>query len=296
MIFLPTIYPSGISRAVSAIDEIPVFKDLPDGFLRVIVRIIKKINLRAPKSPIVASRSTLAEESGKSVESVHRAVRWLEERGLIERDQKSRAGFRGSSSPLAPTHKLLEALLLTPEAEAHIKKAKHVAPASPAATSNTTTRDFVRIGGFTLPCDLAWIVQEGGLSASAVLLLMRIAKQSKQKLSDVVAATKQYLEPLKGRGLFSYLRKLLLKGQDFTWKAAEQKDQHVAQQVQEHLTHKAQDMVGQKFQSRDGALQVEVDSAGMLRETRNGMSVIRYFNEKFLEAIASRRLVPSTIF
>ena len=296
MIFLPTIYPSGISRAVSAIDEIPVFKDLPDGFLRVIVRIIKKINLRAPKSPIVASRSTLAEDSGKSVESVHRAVRWLEERGLIERDQKSRAGFRGSSSPLAPTHKLLEALLLTPEAEAHIKKAKHVAPASPAATSNTTTRDFVRIGGFTLPCDLAWIVQEGGLSASAVLLLMRIAKQSKQKLSDVVAATKQYLEPLKGRGLFSYLRKLLLKGQDFTWKAAEQKDQHVAQQVQEHLTHKAQDMVGQKFQSRDGALQVEVDSAGMLRETRNGMSVVRYFNEKFLEAIASRRLIPSSIF
>ena len=296
MIFLPTIYPSGISRAVSAIDEIPVFKDLPDGFLRVIVRIIKKINLRAPKSPIVASRSTLAEESGKSVESVHRAVRWLEERGLIERDQKSRAGFRGSSSPLAPTHKLLEALLLTPEAEAQIKKAKHVAPASPATTSNTTTRDFVRIGGFTLPTDLAWISQEGGLSASAVLLLMRIAKQSKQKLSDVVAATKQYLEPLKGRGLFSYLRKLLLKGQDFTWKAAEQKDQHVAQQVQEHLTHKAQDMVGQKFQSRDGALQVEVDSAGMLRETRNGMSVIRYFNEKFLEAIASRRLIPSSIF
>ena len=296
MIFLPTIYPSGISRAVSAIDEIPVFKDLPDGFLRVIVRIIKKINLRVPKSPIVASRSTLAEESGKSVESVHRAVRWLEERGLIERDQKSRAGFRGSSSPLAPTHKLLEALLLTPEAEAQIKKAKHVAPAYPAATSSTTTRDCVRIGGFTLPCDLAWIVQEGGLSASAVLLLMRIAKQSKQKLSDVVAATKQYLEPLKGRGLFSYLRKLLLKGQDFTWKAAEQKDQHVAQQVQEHLAHKAKDMVGQKFQSLDGALQVEVDSSGMLRETRNGMSVIRYFNEKFLEAVGLRRLVPISIF
>ena len=291
MIFLPTIYPSGISRAISAIDEIPAFKDLPDGFLRVIVRIIKKINLRTPKNPIVASRNTLAEESGKSVETVHRAVRWLDERGLIERDQKSRAGFRGSSSPLAPTHKLLEALLLTPEAQTQIKKAKHVAPAS-----STAGRDFVRLGGFTLPTDLAWIVQEGSLSASAVLLLMRIAKQSKQKLSDVVAATTPYLEPLKARGLFSYLRKLLLKGQDFTWKAAEQKEQHVAQQVQEHLAHKAQDMVGQKFQSCDGALQVEVDSSGMLRETRSGISVIRYFNDKFLEAIASRRLVPSRIF
>ena len=156
MTFLPTIYPSGISRAVSAIDEIPAFKALPDGFLRVIVRIVKKINLRSPSNPIVASRNTLAVESGKSVETVHRAIRWLEELGLIERAQKARAGLRGSSSPLMPTHKLLEALLLIPEVEAQLKKAKHVAPASPIPA-----RDFVRVNGLTLPSDLAWIVQQG---------------------------------------------------------------------------------------------------------------------------------------
>lgn len=287
MTFLPTVYPSGISRAIASLDELPVFKELPDGFLRVIVRIIKKINLRSPKNPVIASRSTLADESGKSVETVHRAIRWLEEHGLIERAQKARAGFRGSSSPLVPTLKLLEALLLTPEAEAQLKKAKHVAPASPAPA-----RDFVRVHGFTLPSDLAWIAQQGGLSASAVLLLMRMAKQSKQKLSDVVTATKQYLEPLKGRGLFSYLRKLLLKGQDFTWKAKEQKEQHMESQLQNHLAHKAQDMVGQKFQNREGTLSVEVDASGMLRETRNGTSVMRFFSENFLEALAARRLIP----
>ena len=287
MIFLPTIYPSGIARAVTCIDELPVFKQLPDGFLRVVVRIVKKINLRAPRSAIVASRSTLATEAGKSVETVHRAIRWLEEQGLIERDQKSRAGCRGSSSPLVPTQALLEALLLTPEAQTQIKKAKHVAPASAAPT-----RDCVRVAGFTLPSDLAWIAQQGGLSASAVLLLMRIAKQSQQRLSDVVAATRQYLEPLEGRSLFSYLRRLLLKGQDFTWKATEQKEQHRETQLQDHLKHKAQDMAGQKFQNRDGSLQVEVDASGMLRETRNGISVMRFFTENFLDALSARRLIP----
>lgn len=287
MTFLPTVYPSGISRAIASLDELPVFKELPDGFLRVIVRIIKKINLRSPKNPVVASRSTLANESGKSVETVHRAIRWLEEHGLIERTQKARAGFRGSSSPLVPTLQLLEALLLTPEAEAQLKKAKFVTPASPAPA-----RDFVRVNGLTLPSDLAWLAQQGGLPASAVLLLMRIAKQFKQKLSDVVAATKTYLEPLKGRGLFSYLRKLLLKGQDFTWKAAEQKEQHMETQRQDHLAHKVQEMIGQKFQSRDGSLLVEVDASGMLRETRKGQSVMRFFSENFLDALSARRLIP----
>src|SRR5690606_11086574 len=158
---------------------------------------------------------------------------------------------RGSSSPLVPRPKLLEALLLTPEAEAQLRKAKHVAPASP-----TPARDFIREQGFTLPADLAWIAQQGGLSASAVLLLMRMAKQSKQMLSDVVAATNQYLQPLKGRGLSSYLRKLLLKGQDFSWKASEQKEQHMQTQLQYHLAHKAQDMAGQKLQNREGTPQV----------------------------------------
>lgn len=67
MTSLPTIYPSAIARAVSALDELAAFKELPDGFLRVIVRIIRKINLRAPCGAIVASRARLAAEAGKSV-------------------------------------------------------------------------------------------------------------------------------------------------------------------------------------------------------------------------------------
>lgn len=289
MTFLPKIYPSGISRAIASIDELPVFKELPDGFFRIVVRIIKKINLRSPSNPVFASRSTLAEESGKSIETVHRAIRWLEENGFIERAQKARSGLRGSTSPLTPTSKFLEALLLTPEAALQIRSAKHVAPDAPTPQ---LSREFVRVNGFTLPTDLAWLAQDGGVTAPAVLMLMRMAKQANQKLSDVVSATKEYLEPLKGRALFSYLRKLVLKGQDFTWKADTQKQQHMENQLQDHLARKAQDMVGRQFKNSDGTLVVEVDTTGMLRETKNGNSVMRFFTENFLDALAARRLIP----
>ena len=74
--------------------------------------------------------------------------------------------------------------------------------------------------------------------------------------------------------------------------AKEHKAQHIEDQVQMHLTHKAQDMVGHKFQNRDGTMQVEVDASGMLRETRNGTSVMRLFTENFLDALAAGRLIP----
>ena len=105
-------YPSAIARAIAALDESPVFRDLPDGYFRVVVRLIKKINLNRLFSPIVASRGTIAKESGKSVETVGRAVKWLEDKKLVTRNQKARAGLRGSSAPLIPTTKLIDALTL----------------------------------------------------------------------------------------------------------------------------------------------------------------------------------------
>ena len=109
------VYPGAIARACSVLDESPLFESMPDGYIRVVIRIIKKISLSRLSSPITASRETLAKESKKSLETVHRAVRWLETHEFIQRDQKARAGLRGSSSPIRPTQKLLDALLLTAE-------------------------------------------------------------------------------------------------------------------------------------------------------------------------------------
>lgn len=294
----PTVYPSMIARACSALDESPLFRDMPDGYLRVIFRIIKKINLIRLNSPIVASRGTLAKESGKSVETVHRVVKWLEERGLVERIQKARAGLRGSSSPLVPTLKLLQALLLTDNT--HAGKAPVVAPTQrvvqqtgtpvPSTAPDSRTQ-FVTLGKLKLPADLAWLVHNQGLQGTGVLQLMKLAKQAKQRLSDVVGATKQYLEKLQGRELYAYIRALLGSNRDFGQRAQEAASGALERQQKSYLQEKAAAFAGRTFQSRDAKLLVTVDASGMLMEEREGRRAARPMCQSFIEAIEAGRLV-----
>src|ERR1017187_6317305 len=103
-------YPMTILRGCASVDEVEAFKDLPDGFIRVVMRLIKKIDVSIPQKAIFAQRATLARESGKSCETVNRALLWLEEHGLINRNQIARKYLRGSESPIIPTTKMIEAL------------------------------------------------------------------------------------------------------------------------------------------------------------------------------------------
>lgn len=299
----PTVvYPSLISRACATLDESPMFKDAPDGYLRVILRIIKKINLKRLSAPILASRATLAEESGKSVETVHRVVRWLEEHGLVQREQRARPELRGSSSPLIPTAQLLDALLLSEAARTAVDDAHPAqktkpssATAAPIATQSTSrttnhTSLFERVGKMLLPRDLTWLVKEQGMNCSGVLHLMKLAGKTKQRLSNVVAATRKYLQGLEGRELFAYIRALLSKGQDFRQRATEQTRGDEQAQERAYLQQKAQDLTGRTFQNRDQTLVVTVEETGILMEVRNGQRTARPFCRSFLEAIEAGRL------
>lgn len=289
----PTVYPSMIARACSALDESPLFRDMPDGYLRVIFRIIKKINLIRLNSPILASRGTLAAESGKSVETVHRVVKWLEDRGLIERVQKARAGLRGSSSPLIPTAKLLDALLLTDNR--HAGKSPVIAPvqlpARTAASQPSPDAQFETLGKLKLPSDLVWLVRDQGMQGTGVLQLMKLAKQTRQRLSDVVGATRKYLEKLEGRRLYAYLRALLGSDNDFGQRAQAAASEALEQQQQNYLQEKTAAFAGQTFQSRDARLVVTVDACGMLLEERDGRRAARPMCQTFLDAIAAGRLI-----
>ena len=294
----PTVYPSMIARACSALDESPLFRDMPDGYLRVIFRIIKKINLIRLNSPILASRGTLASESGKSVETVHRVVKWLEDHGLIERVQKARAGLRGSSSPLIPTLKLLEALLLTDNRHAGkpavVAPAARVAPQAPAPAATAAadrSAQFETFGKLKLPSDLAWLVREQGMQGTGVLQLMKLAKQTQQRLSDVVGATRKYLEKLEGRRLYAYLRALLSSDKDFGQRAQAATSEALELQQQTYLQEKTAAFAGQTFQSRDAKLLVTVDACGMLLEEREGRRAARPMCQTFLDAIAAGRLI-----
>jgi len=308
------VYPSAIARACSALDESIVFRELPDGYVRVVLRIIKKINLARPTSPIVASRGTLAEESGKSIETVGRVVKWLEDRGLVKRAQKAYAGLRGSSSPLTPTRALLDALLLTqsqseqepmdlPQKAAGANKVDQPQP-SPVRSDGSISTElnqptgiqpgvgaFVRIQKVVIPSELAWLVTEQELRATGVLALMKLARQVNQRLSDVVTATRKYLVRLKGGELFAYLRALIGKDRDYGYLVRE--EVKVVRDIQQHqrIEEKAEALQGRQFTDRSGEIIVIVESRGILTEIRNGQRFCRHMDQLFLDAIEDGRLI-----
>ena len=364
------VYPGAIARACSALDESPLFESMPDGYIRVVIRIIKKISLSRLSSPITASRETLARESKKSLETVHRAVRWLEAHEFIQRDQKARAGLRGSSSPIKPTQKLLDALLLTAEHmslqhpdrvrtsqepplqsrqvalaghdqqgqsntvrdTAGVVEAKqglhdavsfpaqqlleaspapHAAgyPQEPAVSSdasrsvkdkynlkrNNPSGCFLKMESTWVPQELAWLVAEQDLRPSAIPWLMKQASAAQQRLSDVVLATSKRLKSLnlRGRELAAYLRKVIRSGQDFSSSANELRQHHQHEINVEALKNKADELVGRHFVKADGTARFFVEETGFITEIRDGMRRVMRFTQGFLDAIASRRLIPA---
>lgn len=110
----PVLYPSLINRACSIVDEWEVLKHQPDCFFRVILRIVKKVNLKRPTAAVFAKRATLASEAGQSVQTVNRTIKWLETEGLITRTKKANKGLRGSRSPLVLSDQFLRLLMLDP--------------------------------------------------------------------------------------------------------------------------------------------------------------------------------------
>lgn len=322
------VYPSAISRACAMLDESPVFSELPDGYIKVVVRIIKKINLSRLSAAITASRATLATESGKSIETVGRVIKWLEERGLILRTQVARAGLRGSRSPIEPTALLLDALQLTAAAQAkraagaasHPCGSNRVqaelcfdAPSYPQfegapAVSRDASRSvnqgkqskekqpakagaFVRVGRCFLPAELVWLVRDHGLSATAVLLLMKQARCMNQRLSDVVTVTTKYLRALHGQELFAYLRSLLSKERDYSYQAREQAQDLRSRDLRHRLAEKAAALQGRCFQTRDGKVTVTVEKDGLLSFMRGGRQFSTPMDQIFLDALDDGRLV-----
>lgn len=296
-------YPGAISRACAALDEIPEFRAMPDGYLRVVLRIIKKINLARFSSPIVASRSTLAAESGKSTETVGRVLRWLEDKELIQRQQKARPGLRGSESPIVPTAKLLDALQLTGQANVHKSSpspvsadgSKSVPPKQSFGKQHAGRASFARIDGKTLPADLAVLCQQG-LKATGILALMSEARKAGKRLSDIVQATQQYIAGLSGRDLYAYLRALIAKDRDYARQVCETAKNQAAEQQRQHLSEKAEAMRGRKYQTRDGRMRIEILGNALVSVTEQGRGAYSSrFDQSWLDAIEAGKLRAITV-
>lgn len=320
-------YPMSILRGCASIDEGDAFKDLPDGFIRVVMRLVKKIDVMTPDKAIFARRETLAREAGKSCETVGRALRWLEEQGFISRKQVTRKGLKGSDAHIRPTPKMIEALGFchrktnskaeTPPTNSHLEPAvnndgsisalqKHSINKQsdePVVQKLSTNVDPVRpvkktvkVQGRSLPVDLAWLVTEGQLKATGVLRLMTLAKQSGKLLSDVVTVSKCYLQKLAGNDLFAYVRSLLKQDKDFKRiienETNEAEDRFLKTQRKELIARKAQEWVGRRFREKQGVRVYLVEKGGNLAVSENGKSIgVNWVNGDFVDAVQEGRLL-----
>lgn len=285
----PIVFPSRINRACTILFDAPEFRDLPDSYIRVVLAIIKKVNLSNLRAAIVASRATLAGEAGRSIETVQRALRWLESRGFIEREQKAHAGFRGSSSPVRPTQKFIKCLLLdqvTPE------KGARQEPAGVQAKS--PTNPMKRIGRFLLPANLVWLHDTGGLAPTAILKLMGLAKLKGQKLSNIVKYAMHHISHLRGRELYAYLCALAKKDKDYGYMVETHQQKLAEQSTREHIRTKAAELEGRTFRDRVHGTAAQVISGMLYLHDSQGRSIgAKPLCSAFLEDLYAGRWVPT---
>ena len=283
-------FPYPILRACAELPYSVAFRELPDGFIKIVIKIIQKINLKSPFSEIYASRQTLANEAGKSLDSVNRAIQWLEARELIARERKARAGLRGSTSPLVPTLQLLFALGLVD------KEGKPITWSGMSGRASQRGRDsnhaaqqpvkkslFTRVGTVFIPAELMFLVDQG-LSAFAVLGLMKLAKKASQKLTDIAATTQKYLLKLQGNQLYAYIKTLIQSGRDFSAKNDEAAQDEMSKKEMAYLREKAEIYEGRAFISRKTGKFYRVEQ-GVIREETTGITRVSPFTRSFLDAI-----------
>jgi hypothetical protein len=297
-------YPITVVRGCAAIDEIVEFNNMPDGFIRVIMKLIKKIDVMHPEKPIFARRKTLALESGKSDVTVNRALKWLEDNGMITRSQKCKSNMKGSDSPIAPTGKLINLLGFGEQKKKKVPAVKNDCSVSEIQIPNINTQsdkksankpDKTIINGVAMPNDLVWLVTERRMNPYGVLKLMKLATDSGKLLSDIVQATRKWLEQGKfGNALYAYLRALIGQNKDYKAICSQQK-QAVETQVQsvanaQLIERKAFEWQGKTFQSTTNNKQYSLDK-GYINELDNRKIIgSRMLDIRFIEAVQESRL------
>lgn len=158
---------------------------------------------------------------------------------------------------------------------------------NPTAKANPSS--FTKIGKFSIPADLAWLVTDQGIKPSAVLMLMKAASQMKQRLSDISALSAQYLRKLSGQRLVAYLMTLIRSDRDWAWLANKKRgDDAVSAQKQarkeegSNLLQKAKAAVqGLWMRTKDGKQVIEVGGGGCA----DGAAVYRLHGKSVLTTV-----------
>lgn len=244
-------YPWVICNAVTRVFDIDELRRLHDSATKLLVALVKKVDKNNGTSPIFAKRVTLARDIGRSVETVYRGLKILEEQGLIEeREQSQDATGRLAESVITLSSRVCELLQLptrrgsrrgpvpsVTDARPNVYRlgsqffkdqSNELSNKSPATTGGQT----IRVGKFWIPADLG-VLLDRDVVATAVLALMKRAKVAGKRLSDVVQCVSQRVTALdlRAKQLYAYLLTAIDGTRDYGKDAASLRED--AKQVKE---------------------------------------------------------------
>lgn len=186
-------------------------------------------------TPIFPSRDKLAQRTGYTIRSVQRALVELEAAGWIQRlhQQRKRVGGRITNDfsivPICLTPTACECLSLSYELEkteeiqqytllttrsGATKTPCAIKPNQPKAVQihsakqkHLVNHQPIRIGHYSIPKKLVWLVRTAHLSLPQVFLLMKKFSAKGVKLENYIENLEMKIGLLKGQSLFAYLLK-----------------------------------------------------------------------------------------
>ncbi|CAM3480753.1 MULTISPECIES: helix-turn-helix domain-containing protein [Cupriavidus] len=288
--------PERILRAIALVYESDGLRTLHITNRQVLATLVRfALNQKDPSALAFIKKATIAQHLGMSEATVYRALGALEDAGLIKRERQRRTraqlevvGRIGFSSKLLRcigiTSLQVQSTIHVPTRSDESGASTCLAPVNGVnKTMQSSTKkhpgpgSFLRIDGRAVPMDLAPLVRDQALKMSALFLLMKLARTTGHRLSDVVSAAGNALRPLRGRELFAYLKSLLEMPVDYghivrtrklredAGRAAEARATRERQQIAELVARYR----GKRVSAPDGST-YEVDSASIVFIDRNG--------------------------
>ncbi|UIF88533.1 winged helix-turn-helix domain-containing protein [Cupriavidus sp. UYPR2.512] len=297
----PDFLPARIMKAIALAYESRFFVDLSITTRQVLAALIRfSLSDKCTHQLAFVKKETLARHVGVSEATIYRALSTLEGQGLIEREKQLRTRLKLQNiGRIRFTPKLLVALGIlrtTKEASAlaarcdgpkkneptrsgtyctHLTSVTDVNPGvnKQSSTKKQSSRGFAFkiINGKPVPADLAWLAESNALAITGIFKLMKVARDTGKRLSDVVAVSKHPLGKLRGRELFAYLSVLLTKEVDFTFVSKVQAEAGLLQRQQAEQDAKKKARInelatllrGKTFDMQDGSA-ITVDEASVV--------------------------------
>lgn len=236
------------------------------------------VDTKTRDATIFATKETIARNTGCSEPTVYRALREIEENGLIFRNAQKfnpdSGFFRIGEIQFAEKFYEIVGHPVKPDStppqagESQQTAAAGACAAAPKPTQGEALQESPSINvidntqiknpyqkqkisnasplakpGNRLPESLRWLVDQGLMTDRQVINVMWKAKQAKQRLQDLLDVKRHVIESGQIRNLPGYLWKLLDSGDDYGYVARKAREDATHQQQAASLSNELQDLL-----------------------------------------------------